>query len=82
MARRKQPRYSATFDVDGYPLAFLQADRPYLVVQRLPEHLHQVFGLLGYTQHLTARAAQLRAKRDRGVPVCFNGITRRWEVLI
>jgi hypothetical protein len=66
-------RYSAWFDVDGMPLAFIQSDRPYITVQRYGADS------VAWTQHRTVSGAVNRATRDKTTAYEFNGIYGRWE---
>lgn len=71
------PRFTALFDLDGWPLATLHADQPFLCVTRYTTtYLDRT---VAYTQHRTARAALRQARRNHGIAVEFNGLTGRWE---
>jgi hypothetical protein len=63
-------RYSGWFDIDGWPLAMLQADRVYLSVTRYADNV-------AYSEHTTKNGALKRAKRDSGIAVQWE--IGRWE---
>ena len=67
-------RYGAWFDVDNWPLAFMQANKPYLSIMRYADSI-------AWTEHRTVTGALRAAKRDKGIAVQFNGIFGRWETL-
>lgn len=64
----------AWFDIDGWPLAFVQSTAVYLSVMRYADSI-------AWREHRTAAGAVKTAKRDKGIAVQFNGIFGRWETV-
>lgn len=75
----RSPRFAGHFDVDDWPLAFLQADYPYLSVERVTCS----DGLQGvaYRQHRTSAAALAQANRNPETVLAVRFSMGRWEEL-
>ena len=75
----RSPRFAGHFDVDDWPLAFLQADYPYLSVERITCS----DGLAGvaYRQHHSAAKALEQANRNPETVLAVRFSMGRWEEL-
>lgn len=65
-------RYSGYFDIDGWPLVFVQANKVYLSV-------HRYHDTIAWREHNSAKAAQRSASKDSGIAVGFS--MGRWDML-
>lgn len=75
----KTSRFAGYFDVDDWPLAFLQADYPYLSVERVT--CSDGLSGVAYRQHRTSAAALAQANRNPDTVLAVRFSMGRWEEL-
>lgn len=70
--RTRGPRYLGTFDQDGWPLAEIASDQPWINVTRYQDGI-------AWTGHRSRVGSIRRNQTDGGIVCQWDGITRRWD---